>query len=312
MKFKKTLLAFCLIMCIFFCVSSVAAGDVNDTIVGSDDNQIELSQDSIDDKVIEDDNLKSSEIDEILTSNPKTFSDLNTTINGNDDSDVYLDSNYTFELGSDSDFKDGVVIGRAVTVHGNGFTISGDNAARIFSVTNSNVVFRDIVFVNGKSSGGGGAINGQCMAINCTFNSNFGESGGAMAYGSARDCTFNSNSAGLYGGAIVQCQAENCIFNFNDASAGGAMAYGSAIHCTFNSNRGYDGGAIYEGSAINCTFNSNFGYYGGVMHDSSAINCTFKNNEAYYSGGAMFGDGYVADNCQFINNTAVTGGATYQ
>ena len=28
MKFKKTLLAFCLIMCIFFCVSSVAAGDV--------------------------------------------------------------------------------------------------------------------------------------------------------------------------------------------------------------------------------------------------------------------------------------------
>ena len=39
MKFKKTLLAFCLIMCIFFCVSSVVAGDVNETVTANEDEQ---------------------------------------------------------------------------------------------------------------------------------------------------------------------------------------------------------------------------------------------------------------------------------
>lgn len=39
MKFKKTLLAFCLIMCIFFCVSSVAAGDVDKTTIANENEQ---------------------------------------------------------------------------------------------------------------------------------------------------------------------------------------------------------------------------------------------------------------------------------
>ena len=37
MKFKKTLLVFCLIICVLFCVSSVAAGDVNDAAISSED-----------------------------------------------------------------------------------------------------------------------------------------------------------------------------------------------------------------------------------------------------------------------------------
>ena len=37
MNYKKGLLALCLIMCILFTVSSVAAGDVNETAIASDD-----------------------------------------------------------------------------------------------------------------------------------------------------------------------------------------------------------------------------------------------------------------------------------
>ena len=315
MKFKKTLLAFCLIMCIFFCVSSVAAGDVNNTIGVSDDNQIELSQDLIND-MKEEDNLKSNEIDEILTENPKTFSSLNATINGNDDTDVYLDSNYTFELGSDSDFKDGVVIGRAVTVRGNGFTISGDNAARIFTVTNSNVVFKDIVFVNGKTSVNGGAIDGECTVVNCTFNSNSAECGGAMYKGSAVNCTFINNGANYCGGAMYFGSAVNCTFIGNFAitygnSYGGAMDECSAVNCTFKDNKGQCG-IFSRSTAINCTFDSNSASYGGAIYGGFAVNCTFRNNKAKYDGGAMCGNGYTATNCQFINNTANNGGATYQ
>lgn len=37
MNFKKSLLVFCLIICILFCISSVAAGDANATAISSDD-----------------------------------------------------------------------------------------------------------------------------------------------------------------------------------------------------------------------------------------------------------------------------------
>ena len=39
MNFKKSLLVFCLVMCVLFCISSVAAIDVNDTATASEDIQ---------------------------------------------------------------------------------------------------------------------------------------------------------------------------------------------------------------------------------------------------------------------------------
>jgi hypothetical protein len=128
MGYKKGLVFICLIICLFSIASVVAGdvnetvvasenqgdelieienhdfietGDVNDTVMDSDDNKMESHQDSIDD-----DNLKSNEINEVLSQNPKTFSIPNATINGNDESDVYLNSNHTPELGSDYDLDD--------------------------------------------------------------------------------------------------------------------------------------------------------------------------------------------------------------
>lgn len=46
----------------------------------------------------------------------KTFTDLNNTINGNQDNNIYLDENYVFEPGTDDNFKDGIVISRSLTI----------------------------------------------------------------------------------------------------------------------------------------------------------------------------------------------------
>ena len=131
MNYKKTMLVISLILCILFSVSCAFAGDLNDEVITSDNQETSTAtvveeMDNIDDGTLqENDDLNVAGDNDVLSANPKTFSNLNTTINGNDDSEVYLDGNYTYELGTDDAFKDGVVINRAVTVYGNGFTLDG-------------------------------------------------------------------------------------------------------------------------------------------------------------------------------------------
>ena len=79
MKYKKGWIFICLIIGLFS-IASVCASDVNETAAASDDNHVELSQDSIND-VIEDDNLKSNENDEVVNAFPKRFDNLDYYIN---------------------------------------------------------------------------------------------------------------------------------------------------------------------------------------------------------------------------------------
>ena len=180
----------------------------------------------------------------------KSFAELETLIEESG-SDVYLDDDYAFDPLSDI-ITGGIGIGHAVTIHGNGHTINAINVNRIFRVyvldeDNNDVVFKDIVFVNGNSVGGfGGAIyigSGDCSAVNCTFINNTAENGGAMYGGSAVNCTFVNNSA---------------VYPEMDFGYGGAMFGGSAVNCTFVGNSAEAaGGAMYGGSAENCIFKGN-------------------------------------------------------
>ena len=247
-----------------------------------------------------------------------TFTDLNRVINGNNDTDVYLNSNYIFNSTTDSAFKDCIVVNRPVTIHGNGFTIDGANNARIFSVSNNKVVFENIIFVNGKTTGNGGAIKGVCSAVNCIFVNNSAKFGGALSSCAAVNCTFINNHASEGGGAISYAKAVDCDFIGNSAGYGGAL-YGSAssaVNCNFTDNSANKGGAISGGSAVNCTFTCNTANeMGGALYGSkcSAINCIFTNNsvgldpDEYTFGGAMFGGSCV--NCTFAGNSANYGGA---
>lgn len=127
---------------------------------------------------------------EILSANPDgTFSDLqsilrNTPLGGT----VVLDRNYV-----QTDYWGDILIPRAMTIDGNGFTIDAKDKSRIFYTNSKNVdelVLKNIVFINGfiSSSSMGGAIyfNSQLNRIvieNCTFiNCTSGKNGAAVAF----------------------------------------------------------------------------------------------------------------------------------
>ena len=260
-----------------------------------------------------------------------TFTDLNTTINGNSNSTIYLSNNdyYKYDTASDNELINGIIINRDLTIYGNGATIDGDKIARIFKVENNvNVKFLNINFRNGKADYGGAICGGN--AYNCSFTNNTADYGGAIYLGNATDCTFANNAAekdggAMYkstaynctfiqnhadnvGGAIYECNATDSTFANNTAESGGAMYGGNAYKCIFEENKADTfGGAMYRGNAYDCTFAENKAVSGGAIIQGNAYNCTFTDNTAEKDGGAIFkGD---AINCTFIGNTAHHGGA---
>ena len=97
---------------------------------------------SLDDEI----SVESVENSEALSSNTKSFSDLNSLINDNSDWNVHLESNYAYNPTTDSQFFNGVPISRSINIYGEGYTINGNSQARIFSVTNY-VNFNNINFI---------------------------------------------------------------------------------------------------------------------------------------------------------------------
>lgn len=311
---KKLIFILCLVICIFFAVSSVCAGDVNETVMTTD-WQIELTQDTVDD------NLKSNENNEIIKANPETFTDLDTAINGNNDSDVNLHGDYTFQTGNDDNFAEGIKINRAVTIHGNGYTINANNASRIFNVkTTSTVVFKDIIFVNANSDEGG-AIKGACTVINCTFANNKVEYEGGAIKGTCTviNCTFTNNKANSGGAISGKCSVINSSFTNNTAKNGGGGAITgdcNVRNCTFTNNSADEGGGAIANkcTVINCTFINNKAGSGGaicakVENAAIIINSTFTSNNARNGGAIEFKKKGNVTNCTFISNNANWGGA---
>ena len=143
-------------------ISAISAADSNVTDVQTaDSKEIELEQsDSNQDEIQESD----SSDEKISAGNPKSFSELNRTINNNTDSLIVLDDDYSYNGDADSAFLMGITINRAVTIDGNGHTIDGcSNSAKGFETNSIAVLFKNIKFVNlGKltsSQYNGGAIH---------------------------------------------------------------------------------------------------------------------------------------------------------
>ena len=257
--------------------------------------------------------------DEILTSTP-TIADLNRTINNNTDSEITLDSDYTY-TSSDSNFTHGIEIKRTLTINGNGHTINGGDTIRIFHCIEGHIIFKNLTFINGYThlDGYGGAIwadkdTAYVETINCTFSNNHAHYGGAIAHVHAVNCTFNSNTAEWEGGAAYDVNAENCTFYSNSASNGGAIF----IPETTNLDK----------FITNCIFIKNFANGlegGGAIYSSQSTfwminHCIFVNNIAKSDvggtgkGGAINFDrvqnNYIF-NCIFVNNTEDANGTIY-
>lgn len=345
MKNKLFLLSLFLVCILSISAISAAENTTHKDVISTDNNndnlKINIDDDVSTSKENSKINLEQNNNDKLKDSSELKFSDLNTTVNGNSNSTIYLSNNYKYDSDSDSDFKNGISITRNLKIYGNGVTIDGNKKARIFHVADKvNVEFHNITFINGYVGGEekGGAIY-QGSAYNCIFINNTACDGGAICNGNAYYCNFTGNKAEC-GGAIRQGNAYHSIFIKNHADdCGGAIDATKgfeAYNCTFIENTAtYDGGAIRNRatnglSARNCTFirnsakdmggaliqvdaedcifiNNTSEYWGGAMRMGSAKRCTFINNEAEDKGGAC--DGSDAHDSIFINNTATTGGA---
>ena len=91
----------------------------------------------------------------IMVRDGTSFWDLNRTINGNNNTEITLNKNYTYDPEIDSDFINGIIINRQVRINGNNNTINGLDIARIFQINANNVIINNISFTKGKANDGG-------------------------------------------------------------------------------------------------------------------------------------------------------------
>ena len=292
------------------------------SVVSASDNATEVisleeSNDAI--SIGETQAIGQSEDDTLMEPDGGTFSDLQRKIdNANASSTITLENNYTYDDGFN---KEGILISKEITIEGNGYTIDGKEVSRIFNVTSTGVVFKNIIFTNGHAEGNGGAISGNATAIGCTFYKNYANGDGGAVYNvNAVNCTFTGNHVNHNGGGIYNGNATDCNFKGNEAFKGGGIYNGTATNCMFVNNVAKetyaddgDGGAMFGGAAYYCTFDSNYAHDdcdGAALSHSYAENCIFIKNHAADCGGAIYYTSAV--NCNFTENTASgTGGAIY-
>jgi len=285
--------------------------------------------------------------DQIILNKNNSFTDLNNEINGDlNKTEIKLTSDYSYH---DNESGDGINITRSLIIDGQGHIIDGKLKSNILIINTTNVILKNIIFMNGDAGlMAGGAIyfcqNSSGNIINCTFINNEAWSGGAIMYdqnttGSIIDSVFRDNEAG-YGGAIYEnphtiIMIKNCIFENNSATISPVMGFGGAIVCGINCSGIVENSSFINNSATkqggsvvvlqhsnmsinNSIFNNNSAPEGGAIyhmdHSNSTItNSIFVNNQASNRGGSIY---YTwtqnsVFNTTFINNTANRGGAIY-
>ncbi|MCF0226819.1 MAG: hypothetical protein HUK28_05890, partial [Methanobrevibacter sp.] len=232
---KKILLLMLALVCIMS-VSAISAADVNT------DNSVASVADT-----------------------PGNFTELQGEINSiSSGGTLELTKNYT---NTDNFTMSGIVINKAITIDGKGYTIDGNGKSRIFNITDGiTVTLKNITIINGynnfnpndpaKSAGGAITVKSSTLFI--------------------EDCIFKNSSPSSRGGAI---------------STSGNI---TVINSTFINNeaRGedkYGGGAIWGSESI-------------ILINSSFINNTADGYQG--EGGAISsnGDSLYIVGSNFINN----------
>ncbi|MDO5860651.1 hypothetical protein [Methanobrevibacter sp.] len=159
----------------------------------------------------------------------------------------------------------------------------------------------------GHTHGGAGCIRNGVVYKGCKFINNSADEGGALTYhasGTIKDCTFSSNTAKEFGGALstglilqhsMVLNIVNCTFKNNNAPLGGAAQLnGRNIEiddCNFYNNHASKNGGAINTDALTV-----------VVKDSS-----FKGNIAEKDGGAVFikGKNTTVVGSSFRNNSAI-------
>ena len=280
MKFKKTMVIFTLMLSILFAMSYVAASDVNDTCMAN----------------VEDDVIEQTFEDSLVAKSQGTFSELQKKIDNASAGDtITLEKNYVYDEGFN---KDGIVIGKDLTINGNGHTINGLSKSRILLVhygilKHNKVVLNNISFKNGNADNYGGAIF------------NFGDL-------TVNKCTFKNNYANIAAGAIGSVGVLNCknsVFKQNSAKGDAGAIFSlnfefSFMYFTqyFKNHKIGDVGGIFTELAMAPALN---------FQTDSISNSFFKNNVSKFTnnqvpmyGGAVYFKGHELTG-SYVNGTWV-------
>ena len=318
-----------LLACLFFIISlsAVSASDNidNQTLTSDIDgismlevNSNDIFLTSMDEVVNKSDVLGDSLLNDnsiLSDENDASFTDLNNLINGGDTL-ITLQGDYVFDSTKDSDYSEGIVIDRELTIEGNGFSIDASNQARIFDISSS-VHLINIVFKNANSQGNGGAvyINGasDCIVENCTFiNNTAALNGGALFWDNRVNNAeiinskfYNNSAKNGNGGAVYwSADATNChvlasVFEGNNASEdGGAINFAKdAFDCYIKYSNFTDNYASGDGGSV---------FWNGT--NGTIEFSYFKDNTAGDDGGAIFWQGTYGsmNNVTFINNRGIS------
>ena len=329
MNFKKTLLVFCLIICVLFSVSSVVAGDVNDEVIASESQDSDVvSQATVevdnDNQKIENNLISSSSEDILSEKDNGTFTALQDKIsNAAEGATIELEKDYA----NDGVLADGILISKSITINGNGYTIDAQHKSRIFNVTANSVVLNDIKFINGNATLGGAIFcEGDNVTIwNSTFINNAADYGGANYFKNTISHLiitgdFINNVAQISGGAnyfndnVVNVSISG---DFSDNVA--ANGSGAANYFFKSVTDVYIVGDYLRNIAnSNCNGSDKTGSGGANCFNKTAVNVIILGDYADnvgYRGGANFFYGAASNisiTGDYDNNTGrLFGGANY-
>lgn len=231
----------------------------------------------------------------IISNDSKSFRHLRNLINlsGNE---INLDSDIEFN----EDDEEIVINGDDLVIDGNGHTIDALGKSSIFTFNSKNITLKNIDFRNANSKQGGLLVNRNSSInfVNCHFENNISENGGAInneGILTMDNCSFDRNvSKNDYGGAINnngKLKVVKCNFNNNiSRNAGGAINnfnHADLEECDFKSNIAEKGGAINNMSS-------------GLLN---VLKCNFEKNNAFKQGSIIFNDNYLdIKNSEFSDN----------
>ena len=266
-------------------------------------------------------NIKDSNFDKpSLTASSKNFSQLQDIINSGN-STINLDSDFKYVSG-DSVSSNGIIIDRTLTINGNGHTIDGSDLVRIFSVSASNVVLKNINFTNAKANNGAAIyVSGRNLTVeNSTFVNNYATGSGAAIYSRADNtniinCNISNNKA--YGPMVYSYGSYLNVVNSFFKKNYNINSYNNPMSRTGGAINAYGSRANIENSVF--IDNDANTYAGAIMmigSSSTINNCTFYDNSAQVMAGAVcaYGTSSKVLNSKFIDNHVYmgqNGGALY-
>lgn len=313
----------CLLIC---CISAVSAAEDADgaILTQSDENVVQISESDLNElsaanegisneiSVSNADNTYKQTVDEAVktataSASPKQkfLSDLES-------------GNGVVNLEGDIKVSDVIVIKDKTVINGNGHTIDGQHKTVIFE-NKASLTLKNLVLINGKSSGWGGAIEAKAKLTleNCVFKNNKAVRGGAIFSSSSvtiDKCTFEGNQADDYGGAICihrgSLTLKNSKFTNNGVSTKKSTGYGGAIRLWLStssiSNTVFKSNYVISKSLKNHKKATKYKFNGGALAFTDGgkhtiTKCTFTKNKASNHGGAIFAIGSTKINIKNSN-----------